>query len=301
MKKILILKLLIISLDVYSFAEERFDIPNIIQKFDQNEDKTQSVPLIYYSKPQVEESLPVDSTVESKNISADNLDSESKAFLEKKDFLKDNKRKETSLWQSASLVVAFISMLGALAFIMQKINKKSFFKKQKIENVMNIISTISISPKRQIMLLQIRDKEIVISNTESGINFISDIQNRALQKESIEEKRPLKLSNFMNNFEKKIEVNENKLTENKLIENNKKSDILMKAIKKIEKEKKEEVNKKEEKLLENNSNSAIFPKYISNIFENESKKEVKKKDDNDSVESVTNLIREKLRSMKPLN
>lgn len=225
-----------------------------------------------------------------------------KPFLDKKRFLKENKN-EPSLWQGASLVVGFISLIGILAFILTRFHKKGGFKKVKNDKAMNIISTLSISPKRQVMLLQIRDKEIVISNTETGINFISDMGNTVVNRELAIEKKPFQISNFIKSIPASEQKNPNNETEDKNSFHEKKSDILMKALKRIENNQTvpEKNNNKEENVPETNEANGKFPKYFSSIFENESKKEIKKKEEPDSVENVTNLIREKLRSMKPLN
>ena len=313
MKNILFLIFFLISYSTYSFAEDNSPIIPAIQTYNKPDDKFQ-VPLLINNGTQdstqkietvVSQEAKEQSLISKKSmtpIAAEN-DADFKLFLDKKNFLKDNK-KEPSLWQGASLVVGFISLLGILAFMMTKIHRKGLFKKPKNESAMNIISTLSINPKRQVMLLQIRDKEIVISNTETGISFIADIGNSGIAKDTPIEKKPFQISNFIKslpNYEAAKEKQPPEV-ENKSFINDKKSDILMKALKRIEKEPEtEKAPKNDENKPNNNDGSGKFPKYFSNIFENEAKKEVKKKEEPDSVENVTNLIREKLRSMKPLN
>ena len=140
-----------------------------------------------------------DQTMISKKINKELFpasDQEVKSFLEKKNYLKENK-KETSLWQGATLVVAFLSFLGSLAYILTRLTKRRIFKNSKVEQAMNIISTLTISPKREIMLIQIRDKEIVLSNTESGIQYLSEISNTIEEKEIIREKKSFPIANLI--------------------------------------------------------------------------------------------------------
>ena len=232
------------------------------------------------------------------DINIKNAEQENKFFLDKKNFLKDFKN-EPSLWQGASIVVAFISVIGILALFLRRIGKKGLFKKSKTENCMQIISSLSISPKRQIMLVQIKDMEFAISNTESGISFLSEINSSHQQREIHTEKKPYQISSYSTTPEDKI-IDKNPLEKaNKTLIDNKKSDILMKALKRMEKV--PEPVKVENKKADTLEASPSFPKYYSTIFENESKKEIVKKEDQESVENVTNLIREKLRSMKPLS
>jgi flagellar biogenesis protein FliO len=230
------------------------------------------------------------------------INKELNSFANTKKFLKENKE-DQSLWKGASIVVGFIALIGLLALFMAKMSRKGVFKKTKKDNALNIISTLSINPKRQVMILQVRDKEIVISNTESGINFITDIGNHTSYKETVIEKKPFQIENYIKSIPSGISKIEEEVISTKKANHttDKKSDLLLKALKRMEKEPAPEKPSSTEEKQELTDMNGKFPKYFSNIFENESKKEIKKKDDQDSVENVTNLIREKLRSMKPLN
>jgi hypothetical protein len=175
---------------------------------------------------------------------------------------------------------------------------------------MEVVSTLSISPKRQVIILRIRDQEIAVSNTENGITFLTEIGSSSSSSSSgggINEKRALQISEkyFLPSQEKKIIEKIEQKKENSASEKNseKKSDILLKALKSINAN---SLNHKKNKQLDIDDKvelkSEPFPKYLASQFENEAKKEVRKKEEDvDSVENVTNLIREKLRSMKPLN
>ena len=209
--------------------------------------------------------------------------------------------RQSELWKVFLISTIFISVLAILGYLLTKIRKKGFlFANNKNEKVMDIVSTLSISPKRQVMILKIRDQEIVVSNTEAGIQFLTDISS-ANSNRNIQERRQYQISDkFLLS-----KNNEKSLTEKSEIQqaqveksNDKKSDILLRALKSINTN---SVGTKKQAINEANKAEA-FPKYLANQFENEGKKDVKKKEEEvDSVENVTNLIREKLRSMKPLN
>ena len=216
--------------------------------------------------------------------------------------------RSSELWKIFMISTFFVSILGTLGYLLTKFRKKGIFSLTKSEKIMDIVSTLPISPKRQILILKIRDQEIVVSNTESGISFLTEISS-GMSSRNIQEKRNFQLNdkyllpkqekNIFDKMEQKSE--QNNISSEKLSE--KKSDILLKALKSINSN---NLNQKKNKAPDENqqiqNKTDNFPKYLANQFENESKKEIKKKEEDvDSVENVTNLIREKLRSMKPLN
>ncbi len=220
----------------------------------------------------------------------------------------ENSGRSSELWKIFMISIFFISILGSLAYILTKFRKKGIFSLVKSEKIMDIVSTLPISPKRQILILKIRDQEIVVSNTESGISFLTEITG-GLNNRVFQEKKQLQLNEKLmlqkqdrNIFDKVDQKNEqNNNLSDKISE--KKSDILLKALKSINSNNlNQKKNKTSDEVPQSQNKGDSFPKYLANQFENESKKEIKKKEEDvDSVENVTNLIREKLRSMKPLN
>ncbi|MGY3803403.1 flagellar biosynthetic protein FliO [Pigmentibacter ruber] len=209
--------------------------------------------------------------------------------------------RQSELWKVFLISTIFIAILAILGYLLTKIRKKGFlFSNNKNEKVMDIVSTLSISPKRQVMILKIRDQEIVVSNTEAGIQFLTDISLSNSNRGSQERKQYQISDKFLlpkNNEKSLTEKTEMQQVQVEKI-NDKKSDILLRALKSINSN---SVGTKKQVANENNKSEA-FPKYLANQFESEGKKEIKKKEEEvDSVENVTNLIREKLRSMKPLN
>ncbi len=134
--------------------------------------------------------------------------------------------------------------------------------------------------------------------------MLTEVESRpsTFAKENMSERKPLQIPSIPS---KKEESQSDKsafdVPPSNII-NEKKSEILMKAIRKMEKTTfpEKEVNPKSDTNESTETNSK-FPKYFSNAFETEARKDIKKKEETDNVENVTNLIREKLRSMKPLN
>ncbi|WP_338636615.1 flagellar biosynthetic protein FliO [Spirobacillus cienkowskii] len=255
-----------------------------------------------------------------KRESADNLEKlmeknviKKKAEIKKKNLMdlpeKDSTRSDSEIWKVILLSLIFIGFLFLFGFFLIRFKKQGLFSLNKSEKTMEVVSTLSISPKRQVIILRIRDQEIAVSNTENGITFLTEIGSSSSSSAGggINEKRALQISEkyFLPSQEKKIiekiEQKKENSTNEKSLE--KKSDILLKALKSINAN---SLNQKKNKQLDIDDKvelkSEPFPKYLASQFENEAKKEVRKKEEEvDSVENVTNLIREKLRSMKPLN
>ena len=217
----------------------------------------------------------------------------------------ENQGRPSELWKVFLISTLFVSIIGFLGFLLTRFRKKGMFSITKAEKMMDVVSTLSISPKRQVMIIRIRDQEIVVSNTETGINFLTELGG-SFNNRSMQDKKQVQISDkfLLPKNEKSILDKMEQQTSMTDRAPEKKSDILLKALKSINSN---SLNQKKSISSEQNSNvpqnkSEGFPKYLANQFENESKKEIKKKEEDvDSVENVTNLIREKLRSMKPLN
>lgn len=205
------------------------------------------------------------------------------AVLTKTAFYTDHA--EPSLWRSGALMVGFFASLGAAGFFMLRMRRRGFFKAQKAQNPLELISSLALTPKRQIILLNIRNKEIVIANTEFGVQFLTDAGSVTATE------RPLP----------PVQIAEKPSP---------KTDILMRALKKIEKsaarsEKPAPALASEApqplELDKMDAKSGTFPKYVSQMFDSESKRSLEQGPPEDNVENVTHLIREKLRSMKSLS
>ncbi|MES2616044.1 MAG: flagellar biosynthetic protein FliO, partial [Bdellovibrionota bacterium] len=247
MKKIkYIVALFFVCYNTYSLAESEYSVVMPLQQYTTDENKIQ-IPLTINNNPQennqkiettLSQEIKEQALVSKKEVTPTDreINADFKAFVDKKNYLKENKD-EPSLWQGASLVVGFISFIGIIAFILAKIGKRGFFKTVKEDKEINIISTLSISPKRQIMLVQVRDKEIVITNTESGICFLAEAGSRVEAKETAMEKKQFQIENFIKSLptQEAIKAKQEPEVENKSIINEKKSDILMKALKRMEK------------------------------------------------------------------
>jgi flagellar biogenesis protein FliO len=216
--------------------------------------------------------------------------------------VKEIKEPQSDLFQNGIMgVVGFLTLIGMGGYILVRIKRRGILNTLP-EKSLFISSSISLSPKRQILVLQVNNREILIANTEAGIQFLSDLGSTSgiATAGSIKnlnttlEQRPSQIASALKtNIVSSAAISTIEQTKGEGEEHlHKKSDILLKALKKLN-------HNQDDAPKADETHKSAFPKYA---FEQESKKEIKKDEDSsESVESVTNLIREKLRSMKPLN
>jgi len=68
---------------------------------------------------------------------------------------------------------AFVCGLVILGFFLIKLRKGLAFAKG-YKRHLHIVETLSLSPKRQIFLIRVKERELAIASTESGLQLLSD-------------------------------------------------------------------------------------------------------------------------------
>lgn len=240
---------------------------------------------------------------------------------------------EPNLWQGALFVVAGIAGIGALGLLLVRLKKRGGLSFSKSEKDMTILSTMPLSPKRQIILIKIRDQELALASTEHGITVLTEVRSMRPQVQvdarqmlpKVQEELSSRASAAAIPAKRaalpKAESNEDESRKHK-------SEIFLQALKslksknvsKVERrvetaenvagEAEEEVSsplpaRKRESAAASktptmNSTRASFPKYLANAFEQEQKRKVPVEDEEESVENVTNMIRQKLKTMNTM-
>lgn len=274
-------------------------------------------------------------------------DSQDTADANLEELLKPEKQtvEEPSLWQGGVLVGCMLFGLAGLGFVLVRLKNKGALPLQSREKHMQISSTLALSPKRQVLLVRIRDQEFALASTEHGIQFLSEVgaqnsnqnttqnsgQNNSNQIPSgskmsqVQDQIPPRLMRRTEpQVEQKTEAQSAPEPKEKV-----KSDMLKNALSRfkdseIKREKNEAPEKSPSSLAANKRNSdatatqstlkstrANFPKYLANTFAQESERVTAPKGNlnlnqnqhhnpDEDVESVTNMIRAKLKEMKPL-
>lgn len=71
-------------------------------------------------------------------------------------------------------IVGLILFSSIVVFFVLRVKSRSHTKFDGADTIMEIVSTLIVSKKRKIILVRIKNKEILISNTEFGMSVISD-------------------------------------------------------------------------------------------------------------------------------
>lgn len=214
----------------------------------------------------------------------------------------------------------------------------------KAEKQLQLITTMSLSPKRQIMLVRIRDKEVALASTEHGITMLTELngdqnlsgslirdggdepRRRKVQQKTYAEE-PVKLVSapaaetedagqetaiarsemlmgaLKNLREKNLRNRETKVSQTLPAENTRQA-----AAAPLPTERKaasaDPAQSKTESTMK--QTRAAFPKYLANAFEQESKRALPQNQsqnasNQDEAGNVTNMIRERLKELRPLS
>ena len=141
-------------------------------------------------------------------------------------------------WQAGSVTVLFLAAFGLVGMSIVRVRKGKNYKTSKQEKPMEVVSTMSVGPKRQLMIVRIRDQEIVIASTETGISMLTDVTEK-IQRPVLADMRPL-AQLTKSNADFLMPSKELKASSSRDFEDtgSKKSEMLLKALSNL-KEKKE--------------------------------------------------------------
>jgi flagellar biogenesis protein FliO len=223
-------------------------------------------------------------------------------------------------WQAGTAITLFLAAIGLVGYSMVRVRNHKGTKNPRPEKPMEIISSMNIGPKRQLLIVRVRNQEIVIASTEAGVTMLSEVAKETQQQRPmVADMRPLTQlarasvaapqqsdtdSMSTPNYASNIRAAEEATT-------TRKSDLLTKALNNLKEKKAAVKNSETEKSARQSgptptlsSNPAGFNKFFANAFEQEAKRNLNsQRSDNDgnaddSVENVSKLIREKLKNIQ---
>lgn len=168
------------------------------------------------------------------------------------------------------------------------------------------------------MIVRIRNQEIVIASTESGVTMLSEVAKEQPPKTMLADMRPLTqlartsiAATHTASDSKETGYNYSESSAENDTPTTRKSDILSKALNSLKEKKNAPKSSDNEKSTKNtepspalSGNAPGFTKFFANAFEQESKRNVSKQrtesqeSADDSVENVSKLIRERLKNMQ---
>jgi len=175
----------------------------------------------------------------------------------------------SDLFQSGALALLFVLAVGFGGVILIKLRRPKGLLKQE-QSLMSVISVLHLSPKRQIYLIDVQGHRMTLASTEQGLTFLSDLPKHRPQ--------------------------QNALSQNPETNLKKHSETLLRSLK--------EQKRVEEKAP--SSGTPAFPKYLADSFKNvetQTRPEASMTSEalDNNVQTVTNLIKEKIKSMKTLD
>lgn len=243
-------------------------------------------------EPSVFEAAPKESAIDTLTAAATEVQSDGPKFEEAAGF-------ESNLYQAISITAAALSAIALGGFLLVRARKSGGFGFGKQDQMMEVVSRLSIGPKRQILLVKIRGQEIAIASTEAGIQFLSEIGFPMRNEISLPSAHSRLSMADASSAAKRLRQEESEPVENK------RGDLLVQAFKQLKDKKLGNVKSKEDAVPEPtikqaSTSGSKFPKYLANAFDQEAKRDLPSQSGDESAESVTNLIREKLKGMKTL-
>lgn len=247
---------------------------------------------------------------------------------------------EHSPWTAYATGGFLILGLAATGVMMVRLRQGKTFGLNKSEKQMQLVSTLALSPKRQIILVRIRDKEVALASTEQGITLLTELPShnkhssamlddggneeprRRKSQQRIAEEEPARMiasgvsesvgqetaiarsemlmGALKNLREKNLRGKESSSSSENLPSASIRSSALEASEKKITESVSESPSKSEPTLKQTR---AAFPKYLANAFEQESKRSISANSNSsgsDEAGNVTNMIRERLKDLRPL-
>lgn len=257
---------------------------------------------------------------------------------------------ESFPWTTLLAGTFLILGIAATGVMAVRIKQGRGFSTGRSEKQLQLITSMALSPKRQIILVRIRDKEVALASTEHGITMLTELsaQNKGnltfVDDGGGEEPRKKKVTQRTNQDEPVKLVASSAGDSQSAGEETAlaRSEMLMGALKNLrEKNLRNKPNRDDErntapvataassartadarsterKMVENQpadegkrestmkQTRAAFPKYLANAFEQESKRTLpqsqsQQPSNQDEAGNVTNMIRERLKELRPLS
>jgi flagellar biogenesis protein FliO len=259
---------------------------------------------------------------------------------------------EGSPWSTLTAGAFLLLGLAAAGLMLVRLKNGRSLGLAKTEKQLQLLSALSLSPKRQIVLLRIRDKEVAIASTEHGITLLTEMEGGSRHSEQapndggIEKGQRGRSSQPLLTMDSPQLVAAGRNTDSTSEPTVARSELLMGALKNIRektsrartnsnamntnpesrderdssgsspknasgltrKESAPSSNPAETRLASEGSikqTRANFPKYLANAFEQESRRGPQQPASNDASQdessNVTNMIRERLKELRPLS
>lgn len=254
-------------------------------------------------------------------------------------------RSDSFPWSGIMAGGFLILGIAAAGVMAVRIKQGRGFAAGRSEKQLQLITSMSLSPKRQIILVRIRDKEVALASTEHGITMLTELspqgsaqmtmlgdggneepRRRKVQQKIVQDE-PVKLvasgttrevdaghetaiarsemlmGALKNLREKNLRNRSSGQSEAPVSTANIQTQEMTAAERKITEPAEQSRSKAESTMKQTRT---AFPKYLANAFEQESKRALPQNQNQaqssqDEAGNVTNMIRERLKELRPLS
>ncbi len=101
-----------------------------------------------------------------------------KSFLEE---VIDSNKGTSSIWQNLGLAFGILIVLCLAAYQYSRSRSAGQTKQGRAPKALQLVATLPISPKRQVLLIRVRDTEIAVASTENGLSLLSEVRESNAQ------------------------------------------------------------------------------------------------------------------------
>lgn len=98
-----------------------------------------------------------------------------------------------------------VAVLGVILYLMKKFTLK--FKNKSLENNLEIVSKLNLSPKNSIWTIKIQDKLLVLGVSEKNINLLTEIDSKQQNNPKVDSSNLISKNIAKTNITKNIEIN----------------------------------------------------------------------------------------------
>jgi flagellar biogenesis protein FliO len=101
-----------------------------------------------------------------------------KSFLEE---VIDSNKGTASIWQNLGFAFGILIVICLAAYQYSRSRSAGQTKQGRAPKALQLVATLPISPKRQVLLIRVRDTEIAVASTEHGLSLLSEVRESNAQ------------------------------------------------------------------------------------------------------------------------
>jgi flagellar biogenesis protein FliO len=106
----------------------------------------------------------------------------------------DSNKGTAGIWQNLGLAFGILIVIALAAYQYSRSRSSGQTKQGRAPKALQLVAALPISPKRQVLLIRVRDTEIAVASTEHGLSLLSEVRESNAQAiESLAAAKPERL------------------------------------------------------------------------------------------------------------